>query len=248
VIIDAYSHCGIAKYLPAEQVLAAMNEAGVQRAVLCQQLDDYDNGYLSAVIAKYPERFTAVCLIDPHRADALEKLRQCRLAGGFRGVRLLAGWLGNHMRLYLEAIDLGMNLVIYAPDGIRDAVQPVLDVMRNRPAANLVISHLGNPKVVGQLLYGSELFALADCPNVVVQLSGLSMFCEYPYKLLDRFISEAIGHFGPSRLMWGSNFPVCGGIPEYRRDLDLVQSGAWGLDQDAIQWVIGRTAKCLWFD
>jgi L-fuconolactonase len=249
VIIDAYSHCGITKFLPVEKVRATMNEAGVERAVLCQHLDEYDNSYISGIVTQYPEQFAGICLVDPDQPDALNQLRQCHLTGSFRGIRLLAEWLIHKQPFYLEAIDLGMNLVIYAPGGIRDAVPHVLKVIQARPRAKIVISHLGNPKVVEQhLTQGSELFELVGNPSVYVQLSGYSMFCDYPYTPLDGFISEVIRRFDPSRLMWGSNFPVCGDIHSYRRDLALVQSGAWGLDQEGIQWVTGRSARRLWFD
>jgi L-fuconolactonase len=122
-------------------------------------------------------------------------------------------------------------------------------LMRQRPDARIVVSHLGNPQVCdGRFAAGSELLALASEPGVYVLLSGLSMFCEYPYAALDAFVSEAIRQFGSRRIMWGSNFPVCGDRPAYRRDLAMVQSGAWGLDPKETEWIIGRTAKQVWFD
>jgi L-fuconolactonase len=249
LIIDAYSHCGITKFLPVEQVLATMEEAGVERAVLAQHLGDYDCGYLSAVVTQHPHRFAAVFLVDPSSPDALNNLRRGYLTGTFRGIRLTTEWLRNNPEFCLAAIDLGMNLLIYAPDGIGSSVRQILEIVRARPLAKIVISHLGNPRVAGQqLLNGSELFQLAGQPSIYVQLSGLSMFCEYPYEPLEGFISKLIECFGPRHVMWGSNFPVCGDSQAYRRDLALVKLGAWGLDQEGLLWVLGRAAKGVWFD
>ena len=41
-IVDAYSHCGISKYRPVENVQDIMRRNGVARAVLVQHLGEYD--------------------------------------------------------------------------------------------------------------------------------------------------------------------------------------------------------------
>jgi len=88
---------------------------------------------------------------------------------------------------------------------------------------------------------------LAKAPNIYIQLSGFGMFCDYPYAPLEELISEVVEEFGPNRLMWGSNFPVCGDRQAYKRDLALVQSGMWGLEPEGVGQVIGGTAQGLWF-
>ena len=93
MIIDAYSHCAKTKYLPVEDVLATMAEAGVVRTVLCQHLDNYDNSYLSDAVARYAGQFAAVCLVNPDDLDAVSVLRSWNRTGHFRGIRLLGKWL-----------------------------------------------------------------------------------------------------------------------------------------------------------
>ena len=72
--VDGYSHCGVSKYRPVEDVLAVMRGAGVERAVLCQHLGEYDNSYLAGVVSRHPQTFAAVCLVDPTGADASTEL------------------------------------------------------------------------------------------------------------------------------------------------------------------------------
>lgn len=249
MIIDAYAHCGISKYFPVEVVLATMEEAGVDRTVLCQHLGEYDNGYLAEVVAQHSGRFAAACLVDPNQPEAISQLRQWHATRSFRGLRVLAEWLPRNPGLCLEAVDLGMTLVIYAPDGIASAIPDILKLVHQRPGARIVVSHLGNPKVDNsRLVGGSEILTLASDPGIHVQLSGLSMFCEYPYTPLKELIIGVIEQFGPERVMWGSNFPVCGDQRVVRRDLGLVQSGVWGLNPRGIEWVTGSTAQRLWFE
>jgi predicted TIM-barrel fold metal-dependent hydrolase len=72
------------------------------------------------------------------------------------------------------------------------------------------------------------------------------MFCTYPYAQLRQLVSEVIRRFGADRVMWGSNFPVCGDEDAYIRELQLI-STEWASNYDQMQKILGRTANDLWF-
>jgi L-fuconolactonase len=251
LIIDAYSHCGKSKFLPVEELLAAMRQSGVDRAMLCQHLGEYDNTYLESVVKKYPGCFMATCLIDPSRPDAVDYLRRLHASGCFRGIRVVSETVEQHFELCAEAVSRGMNIVLYAPEGMEGVVESVRRLARSGSSVSsgrIVISHLGNPRVVGdQLVAGKALLELASEQNIDVLLSGLSMFCPYPYLPLYEFIREVVAAFSAGRVLWGSNFPVCGGQEEYRRDLHLVRSNAFGLKESEIDQITGGTADGVWF-
>lgn len=246
-MIDGYAHCGLSKYRPVEDVLAAMRSAGVGRAVLCQHLGEYDNTYLAEVVASHPATFAAVCLLDPTSLSAATELEKWHATGRFRGVRLLAEWLGNYESLWARAVELGLTLVIYAPQGAAVAAPAIARFAAAHPGARMVVTHLGNPQLRGGRLVETELLRLAALAGVFVQLSGLSQYCAYPYAELHDFTRALIREFGAPRIYWGSNYPVCGGEAEYRRDLLQVASGEWGLTREQIQWITIRTAEQLWF-
>ena len=246
-MIDGYSHCGLSKYHPVEDVLAVMRSAGVDRAILCQHLGEYDNGYLAEVVASHPATFAAVCLVDPTSPSAAAELEKWHASGQFRGVRLLAQWLIDYEPLWARAVDLGLTLVLYAPQGIAVAAQAIARFMAAHPSARMVVTHLGNPQSREGRLVETKLLRLAAYAGVFVQLSGLSQFCEYPYTELHDFIRAIIREFGAPRIYWGSNYPVCGDAAAYRRDLLQVTRGEWELTPEQIQWVTGRTAEQLWF-
>jgi len=73
------------------------------------------------------------------------------------------------------------------------------------------------------------------------------MVCVYPYAELRAFVSDVIRRFGPQRLMWGSNLPVCGDAAAYQRDLIHLRTGEWGVGSDEIDAIVGATAGNLWF-
>lgn len=248
MIIDGYAHCGISKFLPLEDVLEVTSKAGVARSLLCQHLGEYDNTYLASVVDLHPAKFAAVCLVDPDGPEPLEELRRWQATGRFRGLRILANTLETNQPLCLEALRLGMNLLIYAPGGITKSIPVLRRLLEKRSDGTIIISHLGDPQLEGdQLVSGLELLELASEPSIHVQLSGLSMFCEYPYKPLEGLILDVIHSFGPQRILWGSNFPVCGDIQAYIQDLQMVLSGFWDLQEEEIEWITNRTAASIWF-
>lgn len=122
------------------------------------------------------------------------------------------------------------------PDWIlRDAFRPILSAMAetglvfdgharsdlimrkvalaNRfPNLTIVLNHGGKPRIASGDLerWKADCSAIATCPNVVCKFSGLRT--EAGDRTDDDAIREVTDHllntFGPSRLMWGSDWPV----------------------------------------
>jgi L-fuconolactonase len=249
MIIDAYCHCGISKYQPVENVLDAMTRAGVGRAMLCQHIGEYDNSYLARVVAEHPGRFAATCLVDAASPTSINDLRKWHATGCFRGLRVFAGTLSSNPELCERALDLGLNLIVYTPEGIADAIVPIQRLARRFLGSHLVVSHLGNPVVRDErMISGRELLDLADEPAVKTQLSALPMFCPHPHQPLLGFIRDVIGAFGAERIMWGSNFPCDGDAEAYQQDLAFVRREELGLNEPQIEQILNSTAQRVWFE
>ena len=247
MMIDAYCHCGISKYLPLEDVLATMDNAGMARAVLVQHIGEFDNSYIAESTAAHPDRFAAVGLVDAARPEWPKALVRLNDSGHFAGVRVLTQVMRDHPEFTAAACELGLQLIVDAQTGLADIIAPVRRLAAAHPTARMVFSHLGFPRLEeGRVAVGRELLKLADVPGVHVQLSGLSMFCPYPYAPLDDFIDQIIAAFTPARIMWGSNFPVCGDAAAYKRDLDLIRVGARGLDAPQVTQILETTAARVW--
>lgn len=249
-MIDAYAHCGITNHLPVEEVRRALDVVGVERAVLCQHLGEYDNRYLASVVNSEPARFAAVALVDGMATTWREQLDVVTDSGMFRGLRIPDEVLIGNPLLAEEAARRGFVIVVYAPGGVARTIEPIRKLLGSRPGATVEITHLGNPWLQdGTIVGGFELLELAQEPSVLVTLSGLAMFCHSPHQELDGLIAATISAFGTRRLLWGSNFPVGGAdTSSYRRELDLIRSGRWGLDPLDIELVIHENAKRVWFE
>jgi L-fuconolactonase len=249
-VIDAYAHCGASKYLPVEQVRSLMDGAGIERAVLCQHLGEYDNSYLESIVRAEPDRFAAVALVDGTDDGWRLALRAVAHSGAFRGLRIVDDVLDENPALAEEAASLGLVIVVYAPAGIARAVDPIRRLLDSRPSAIVEITHLGNPRLEdGVMVSGFELLELAVEPGVVVTLSGLPMFCDFPHHELDKFITQTVDAFGRDRVLWGSNLPV-GGADQaaYDREVELINSGRWDLDASAVELLTDGNARRVWFE
>jgi predicted TIM-barrel fold metal-dependent hydrolase len=248
-IIDAYAHCGLSKYEPIEKVREAMAAGQVSRAVLVQHLGEFDNSYIGSVVASDPEHFAGVLLVDHQAENFAGRLTQCVASGNFRGLRLTAEALVANPALGSLAADLGLVIVLYAPQGIRPILRPLQKELRTAPFTRLVITHLGNPGLSESKLdqVSSEVLELARFANVYLQLSGMKMFCPYPYELLYPLIEQAFAAFGANRVLWGSNYPVVGSSKDYVADLRLLLDGRLPVPREAIALIAGENAKRLWF-
>lgn len=247
-VVDGYAHSGLTKYRPIPELLQAMKVSGVSRVVLVQHLEEYDNAYLASVIGRDPGRFVGVALIDPFASDWPRRIEEV-VAFGFRGLRFRVEWLRTRMNVAVAAAAARLELMIYVADDMRAGVRPIRELAREASKSTVVVTHLGAPRVRAKgPIEGFELLDLAAEANVWATLSGLAMFAPHPHSELSPFISRVVEDFGSRRLMWGSNFPVGLTAEPYDRDLELIREAPWGLHEQAVADIVGRSAARLWFD
>ncbi len=116
------------------------------------------------------------------------------------------------------------------------------------PGLAIVIDHLGKPPIDrGELEpWASQLAVAASYPNVYAKVSGLNTAADpsgWSAEDLRPFVEVALREFGPERLMFGSDWPVCLMADDYERvwteTLKVIPDGA----ADA---VLGGTAATVY--
>jgi predicted TIM-barrel fold metal-dependent hydrolase len=248
VLIDAYCHCGISKYKTIEDVVAVHRALGVDRAVLVQHLGEYDNAYLQNAVRAQIGRMVAVALVDHRDEGRWQTLENIALAPEVRGVRVTDEMLNEDLGFCVQVANHGLVLVVHVStkvSTVADAIHALLDRVDH---ADIVISHMGAPNRNSSGEIGDwDLFDLASDRRVFVTLSGMSMWCNFPYHGMDLFVRQVIGTFGAHRIMWGSNYSESGTVDDCRLDLALIAEGQWGLDAEQVERIRGRTANQLWF-
>ena len=102
------------------------------------------------------------------------------------------------------------------PEATR-ALGPFVDAV---PQASVLFSHLGLPGRAKRVPSPSAarsrlapLLRLASRENTAVKLSGLYAISdpchEYPHRAAVPYAQAVLEAFGPQRMLWGSDFPVC---------------------------------------
>lgn len=122
-----------------------------------------------------------------------------------------------------------------------------LGVARAVPGLTLVLDHLAKPAVAtGELEpWASLLRGLSDLDNVVCKLSGLVTEADWrrwrPDDLVP-YVGHALEVFGPHRLMFGSDWPVCLLAASYDEVFDAALATLGDLSDDELGSVFGGCA------
>jgi L-fuconolactonase len=119
---------------------------------------------------------------------------------------------------------------------------------RELPELPLVLDHAAKPPIAdgGWEPWSSDLAALAACEHVHCKLSGLvteARWDRWRDAGIGRYADRLLEAFGPSRLMFGSDWPVCTVAASYADVLELARAAVAELSESERADVLGGTAR-----
>lgn len=239
-----------------EDVLAALDGAGVLRAVVVQAVGVYGHDCRCAAhaVGARPDRLALVASVDmagPDPAGDLARLVDEVRPQHVAGVRLFgvgadgAPWLTDVRadEVWAAAGDLGVTVVPCVFSFDLDAVG---EVAARHPGVPVAVDHCGFPD-----REGAEGWAAVHrlVPAASVSLKVTSYVLEAaerdegdPAPVVDALAAR----FGPGRLCWGSDHPQDRTRP-YPAKLELAERAARHLDDDGRAAVFAGTAERLFF-
>ncbi|MDP8924987.1 MAG: amidohydrolase family protein [Chloroflexota bacterium] len=233
MIVDSHCHAALGWYEPVEVLLRQMDANGVERAILIQIGGQFDNSYQTECVRRYPDRLASVVCVDPARSDAPGALERLA-AEGATGVRLRPGDRSpgdDPLALWRKAAELGLS-ISSGGSGLEFADDAFAGVFEAFPELPIVIEHLGsvnNPREEAPERRPAEkVFGLARYPNAYMKIHGLGEFATrampvrgpFPFvEPIPPLLERAYDAFGPTRLMWGSDFPPVSGREGYANAL-----------------------------
>jgi L-fuconolactonase len=120
-------------------------------------------------------------------------------------------------------------------------------VARAVPNLPLVIDHLAKPRIKDHSLddWLPDFRAAAACPNVCCKLSGMITEADWQkWKPSDSkaYIETALECFGPDRLMYGSDWPVCELAGSYQEQFEALWENLSELSNSERAKIMGGTA------
>lgn len=249
---------------PADELEAAMAEAGVDRAVLVPL--GPEDGYVAGVRGQHPGRFAAVAVARDGQFDPGEVTERLD-RGGFGGLRIFdlpgdpddAPWMPLLTRLAAD----GRVLWAYPPADQLDTLDaivarlPELRILLNHSGftqSGIGVDDRGRPRIDTPVPQPSEprMLALAAHPNIWVMASGAYAFSHqaYPYPDVTPITRRLADAYGTDRLVWASDFPWIVDDPGYTACLELVDHHLPGLSGTEREAILGGNALRLlegWF-
>lgn len=123
----------------------------------------------------------------------------------------------------------------------------VLDFVDRHPSQAFVLDHIGKPRIRDGSFaaWNRRIRDLARRPNVCCKISGLANEADWGGWTEEQFLpylDTVLEAFGPRRLMFGSDWPVCLPAIRYGRWLDLVEAFASRLGDGERRRILGGTA------
>jgi len=237
----------------AEDLLAEMRAAGVDRAILVPPVwEGYNNDKVLEAARRYPDRFAVTGRLGLELPESRGKIATWKQQPGMLGVRLFSvrsntpGWLedGNADWFWPAAEKAGLRVMVYASGNLPS----VKKVAERYPGLKLVIDHMAIPRGVkddAAFAHIDELCAFARFPNVAVKVGALPCYSTepYPHLKLHKYVKRAYDAFGPKRLFWAADVTR---LPcSYALSKTMITEEMKWLTIEDLEWIMGK-GVCEW--
>jgi L-fuconolactonase len=272
VIVDAHHHfwdptraeypwmtdelASIRRPFGPEDLRPLLAATGIERTVLVQTLSSLEES-ADFLATAADEPFIAgvvgwVNLRHPGVGDQIAELR-----AGPGGDRLVAirhqvhdeenpEWLKRQdVRRGLSAVEsagLAFDLLVRTRE-----LPAAVETVRARPGQRFVLDHIAKPPIASRRLepWRARIHRLAELPNVVCKLSGMVTEADWKTWTTDDlrpYAREVIEAFGPGRLLFGSDWPVCLVAATYERVVSTAHELVADLSEPEQERIFGGTA------
>lgn len=146
----------------------------------------------------------------------------------------------------LGELGLAYDILIYARQ-----LPAALDLVRAFPEQRFVVDHIAKPEIKARIQqpWQARMRELGHHPNVVCKLSGMVTEADWQsWKPSDLafYLDTALECFGPSRLMIGSDWPVCLLAGSYERVVGVVLDYVSRLAPEEKAAILGGTAEAVY--
>ena len=188
--------------------------------------------------------------------DQLDRLLARPSGSWLVGIRSLAEYQPDPAWLARSAVLAGLREVarrglcidlLVLPHQLNAAVTATREVTEGR----FVLDHLAKPQIAAGVFqpWARELSELAQRENVSAKFSGLvteANWSTWTPSEIRPYVDHALSVFGPDRLIFGSDWPVCTLAASYRRIVDLAEDLIGHLSSDEQVSVFSSNASKIY--
>lgn len=250
-------------------LLAKMDEHGVDHSVIVSaEIGRADPGTDNSAnnisvaewVALHPSRISQLVDLDSfwqdeyHLPGAAARLGHLIDATGAIGFTHYVrgeddGWFRSQEAILVmsEAEKRGLVASVHATPEWHESLG---NLAQHFPSVPILIHHLGL-LAPSRAAHGAELDRflgiLSDRPNVFVKASGFHYLADaadvHPYLTVHPVFQKMFDRLGPTRMMWGSDFPAGERFTNYPHSLDLIRQEFSDIGSSAIEQIYGQTAR-----
>ena len=201
MIIDLFSHIGPRKgeFYKVESLLELEDQAGVDKVMICSQLETIDNGYIFDCTQRYPDRTLGFGVINPWDMDGEEELERCFRDYNFYGVKMNPirfGYSADRKSLLGPFFELcskyGKCMVVHGMSDMFSVQDKWGEMARAYPDVPVVLYHIGVPLMVERCCELAKTL-----PNFYLSTSGSYVPA----------IKAAYDAVGPDKIIFSSDAP-----------------------------------------
>jgi len=242
-------------FLPEE--LETLLVANGMDGSIAVQADPSENEtrFLLEIAERHPAVLGVVGWVDLLAPDLSERLEHFSRSEHFRGVRHIAQAEPDD---FLEREDVvrgigllhGFNLTYDILVYPRQLVA-TLSLVERLPDQPFVVDHMAKPLIRDGVMdpWAARMRELASHPNVWCKVSGLVTEADWAMcRPVDfrPYLDMVFDAFGPERLMFGSDWPVCLLATEYGQVVELIEAYTRHLSASERGAVFGRNAASFY--
>jgi predicted TIM-barrel fold metal-dependent hydrolase len=243
--------------LDSTKLLAKMNEAGVDRAILVPpSWEGNRNDHALAAAAAHPDRFAVMGRLGLDNPENAKILARWKNQPGMLGIRQTfvlereREWMTDGTADWFWAVAEEANVpVMLHVTGLMDHVK---SIAQRNPGLKIIIDHFGLSSAMAREGRTEECIrataSLAGHPNVYVKVSAAPVYSRepYPFRDMDPHIRRLVDAFGPRRCFWGTDLSHALEKATYRQCVThFTEELSFLTDQDK-DWIMGRSlAECL---
>jgi len=227
--------------------------AGVDRAVFVQtQHDPEETRWVLGLAEEFDFIAGVVGWVDLAGADCERQLLEFKDHPKFVGVRHVTQDEPDDD--FIVRVDVLRGLKVLETHGVPfdllfypRHLRHVPTLARFLPDLPMVIDHLAKPPIKDHRLddWLPDFRAAAACPNVSCKLSGMITEADWQrwtFADLKPYVRAALDLFGPDRLMFGSDWPVCELAGTYSQVVDALNDALGPISESDRAAIFGGTA------
>lgn len=190
--------------------------------------------------------------VDLLKGDLSDRLEHFKTFERFKGVRHIIqaepdGFMTNQK--FIDGVtEVGRKKLTYDVLTNEKQLPEAAEFINKLPEMRLVVDHISKPNIKDKSFdhWAKQMKKISDFKHVSVKLSGMvteANWGDWESADFEPYVDFCLEHFGPQRLMYGSDWPVCLLAGSYQNIHQSIKTCISKLSEAEQNLILGQTAS-----